>query len=70
MMRKYVNSIERSKLDQLPFYSWECLTLKLGNRDIDLVIRDEANMKMLLKYLIYKIKTIDGQKGTAQQLLN
>ena len=28
--------------DLTPFYAWECLTLELGNRDIDIIIRKEA----------------------------
>ena len=69
MMRKHFNSMNRTQLDNLPFYSWECITLKLHNRDIDLVIRDEKHMQMLLKYLIYKMKTVDGQRDTAVPLL-
>jgi hypothetical protein len=25
---------------ELPFYSWQCITLKLSDRDVDLVIKD------------------------------
>jgi hypothetical protein len=48
MMRKYINQMNKADLDSLPFYSWQCITLKLDNRDIDLVIKDEKDMEMLL----------------------
>lgn len=37
----------------------------MANRDIDLVIKKEEDMFLLIKYLAYKIKTIDGIKGSA-----
>lgn len=56
-------------LKKVPFYSWECLTLQLGNRDVDLVIRDEKQMNRLLKYLIHNMKTLDGNKNSALKVL-
>ena len=53
-----------------PFYSWECLTLELGNRDLDLVIRSEKHMKFILKFLIHSIRTMDGRRGTADKVLD
>ena len=41
MLRKHINSMTRSELDKLPFYSWNCITLKLARRDVDLVIKDD-----------------------------
>ena len=49
----------------MPFYAWECITLDLGYREVDLVIRDEAQMKALLMFLIYSMKTVDGKQGSA-----
>lgn len=44
MLRKHINftRILRKK-DELnfPFYAWECITLVLHHREVDLVIRDE-----------------------------
>jgi hypothetical protein len=48
MNRKHINLMDDEQLDKLPFYSWECLTLTLKDRDINLVIRDEASMDRLL----------------------
>ena len=53
----------------LPFYSWQCITLQLKNRDIDLVIPDDADMNRFLKLLIHSLRTLDGAKGTADKLI-
>ena len=50
MMRKHINQID-IKPDteiQFPFYAWECLTLHLKHRTIDLVFPKEAEMKTFL----------------------
>ena len=41
MLRKHISSMHVDNLDQLPFHSWNCLTIRLQRRDIDLVIRDD-----------------------------
>ena len=51
-----------------PFYSWECLTLQLKNRDVDLVIPKESQMMMLIKYIMYKINSVDGTRNTAEPM--
>jgi hypothetical protein len=56
-------------LEEVPFYAWNCLTLCLKNRNIDLVIKDEADMDMLLKFLIYKLKTQDGVRNSAKDMI-
>lgn len=65
MLRKHINSQTRTELDKVPFYSWNCITLKLGRRDVDLVIKDDKQMQLFLKFLIYSLKTLDGVKGSA-----
>ena len=70
MLRKHINSLPRPLLDNLPFYSWNCITIQLVNRDIDLVIRDLKDMKLLLKLLVYKMKTLDGTKNSGKKLLD
>jgi hypothetical protein len=39
----------------MPFYSWECITLQLEGRDVNLVIKDEGEMMMFLKFLSYEM---------------
>ena len=54
----------------MPFYSWQCITLQLNHRDVDLVIRDEQDMNKFLKLIINKMKTVDGNKDSAIGILN
>lgn len=70
MLRKHINSLPRHKLDDLPFFSWNCLTIQLGYRDIDLVIRDDSQMKTLLKFLSYRLNSLNGQRNSAKKLLD
>jgi hypothetical protein len=43
MLRKHINSLEISKIndEDIPFQSWQCISLNLKHRDVDLVIKDE-----------------------------
>ena len=70
-MRKHVNQLTIKELMKLPFYAWDCLTLSVKNKgDIYLVIRNEEVMTKFLKFLIYSLQTIDGNRATATTLLN
>jgi len=51
---------------QMPFYSWNCLTLCLKHREVDLVIPNEQDMQKVLKFLIWKLKTVDGLKNSGE----
>jgi hypothetical protein len=65
MLRKHFNQNVNHHLDPMPFRYWECITITVGQREIDLVIQDEKMMDMFLKLLIWKLNTIDGIRGTA-----
>ena len=69
-MRKHFNTIDRAKLDECAFFCWECISIETAHRNIDLVIQNEKEMRMLLKFLIQAIETIDGVKGSACKLIN
>ena len=71
MLRKHINSISWEKFvrGEVPFYAWQCITIKMENRDVDLVIPKEKDMDILLKFLIFELKTINGEKGSAKQIL-
>ena len=69
MLRKHFNSMQLKELDIVPFYSWNCISLEMNHRVVDLVIKDEGQMSSLLKFLIYKLRTIDGVKNSANLLL-
>lgn len=54
-----------------PFYAWDCVTLHVSGRpDIYLVIKSEHIMSMFLKLLIYKLKTVDGVRGTMDKMID
>ena len=40
MLRKYFNSLDKRKYrnGEVPFYAWECITIQMKNREIDLVL--------------------------------
>ena len=61
--------MSQEELKSLSFYSWQCITLKLSRRNIDLVVKDEKQMQILLKFLVHSLKTVDGVKDTAVGLL-
>ena len=52
VLRKHINSMKKNQLKDVPFYSWECLTLVLEHREVDLVIKNEKEMQMILRFLI------------------
>ena len=49
-----------------PFYSWQCLTLEFSTRTVDLVIKDQNQMDLLLRFLVQALDTVDGNRGTAE----
>ena len=69
MLRKHIISMTKKELVNVPFNSWNCITLCMSNRDIDLVIRNDEDMEKILKFLIYNLKTLDGSKDSALKLI-
>lgn len=70
--RKYVNSINcNQENEKQPFFAWQCLTLHLNEPrgDIYLVVEDVEILKKLLYYLIYVMETVDGNRGSAEKLI-
>jgi len=49
----------------MPFYAWQCITLELEKRNIDLVIKDSNDMMNFIKFLIIKMNTVDGIRNSA-----
>ena len=62
--------MDRKKIQkgQLPFYSWECITLQFGIRDINLVIKNEKCMDDFIKLLIFSLNTVDGNKDSGLKI--
>ena len=48
LYRKHINSMEHKDLRNLPFYCWECITLSTDDRDVNIVIKNEKDMKIFL----------------------
>jgi hypothetical protein len=68
MMRKHINQLTQADLRNLPIYAWECISIETSIRTIDLVIRNQDDMVSLLTFLIHSLKTIDGQRGSANKI--
>ena len=51
---------------ELPFYAWQCITLELGERQVDLVVKDQKSMDLLVKFLVFSINTMDCRKDSAE----
>ena len=41
----------------------------MKGKSLNLVIKDEKQMAVFLKFLIYTLKTLDGRRGSANKLL-
>jgi hypothetical protein len=52
----------------MPYYAWQCLTIELKDRDVDLVILDESDMIAIISLLIWKTNTINGVAGSSIHL--
>lgn len=53
-----------------PFFAWQCLTLEMGGRNIDLVIKNDEDMTLLIRYLIQAMNTCDGKANSANFLID
>ena len=38
----HMNNVHLMDTEKCPFWAWECITIQLKHRDIDLIIRKEA----------------------------
>ena len=56
------------QVQRAPFYSWECLTLELEGRSVDLVIKDETDMMNFIKFLIMKLDMVNNVPGSGAKL--
>lgn len=52
-----------------PFFAWQCLTLEFETRTVDLVIKDDRQMDILIRFLVQSLDTIDGRRGTSNWYL-
>ena len=49
---------------KVPFYSWQCITLQLEHREVDLVIPDDQDMNKFLMVIIKAMNTVDGNRNS------
>ena len=63
---KHNRKFDGDKSGVIPFYAWQCITLDLKDRYVDLVIKNEQKMKLFLKFLVMSLKTVDGLRGSAE----
>ena len=68
MRKHFICDLEKQK--KMPYSSWQCISLKLDTRDVDLVIKNERNQNKLVKYLLYKMKSIDGRVNSASKIIS
>ena len=64
LLRKHINMMTEKEIRDIPFYSWECITIMLEDHEIHLVIKHEKMMDRMIKFLIHSINTIDGYKNS------
>ena len=62
------NNANRDWEKCLPFEAWNCISIQLEDRDISLVLSDERSMKILILFLIVKLKTYNGIRNSLHQL--
>lgn len=54
--------------DKIAFYSWQCITLQLKDREVDLVVPNEQDMNDLLELLIDALNTTNGFRDSANNI--
>ena len=70
MLRSGINNmiVENCKEEKFPFFSWDCLTIELEYHDVDIIIRNESQMSIILKALIIQTNSFEGKSGTLKAL--
>ena len=69
MLRKHLCAVslkDHREGKKMPFHAWNCITLLMKHRDVDLVIPNEKHMDRFLKFLIFHMNTVDGNKNSAE----
>ena len=71
VLRKHISYMPKAYLTakSMPFFAWQCISLTLAHREVDIVVKDDKDQNNLVKYILYKMRTIDGRAGSADQIL-
>lgn len=69
MLRKHMNcyNVRQTMEGKTPFYAWQCISLQLKNREIDLVIPDDQDMDRLIMVIVQAINTVDGNRDSVNK---
>jgi hypothetical protein len=70
--RKHINQLPIGNIinNHMPYYAWQCLTIEMKDRDVDLVISNEKDMIAIISLLIWKTHTVNGVAGTSLEVTN
>ena len=53
----------------LPFFAWQCISISMKDGyDVNLIIKDEESMKIFVQFLILKLQSFDGIRGTFEYI--
>jgi hypothetical protein len=47
------------------FKSWQCVTIQLKHREVDLVVKNQSQMDNLISLILYKTHSLDGMPGSS-----
>ena len=70
-LRKHINSMSQMilKPDSMPFFAWQAISIKLKDKEIDISIKNERTQNNFVKYLLYKLNTLEGIANSAVKIL-
>lgn len=59
-------------VESMPLFAWQCLSISLKHRDIDISFKSQREQNNFVKFMLYKLNTVDGRrdndKGVIQVL--
>ena len=68
MLRKHLITMKKND-PNIPFYSWQCVTLNVVNRDVDLIIEDDKDMNEFLMLISHRINTVNNYRDTKEDII-
>ena len=57
------------KPDSMPFFAWQAISIKLKDKEIDISIKNERTQNNFVKYLLYKLNTLEGIANSGVKIL-
>lgn len=52
--------IDRAMEEEFPFFTWECISVEFKSSNLDIVIKDELQMKIFIKFLIIHLNSFES----------